>query len=232
MQETHRRCRFNPWVRNIPWKRKMATLSSILAERKIPRTEKSSRLHSKVSQSLRHDCVTKHPQKRGWDLIKDWWVGHLTHSSSFNSELGIHRLSVGQLDFAGQSISCFWWGGHLRATWVFFSILVQVSPLSCTESASNYSIQVLGYHSDSGWQCLALFLPTICRNQRCVLSVDSHKHICSLLHDRGFTWAACLPTAVILQLLKICWKRWTLFLVERKSTYAYTFSHWMVSLII
>ena len=123
-------------------------------------------------------------------MIKDWWVGHLTHSSSFNSELEIHRLSVGRLDFAGRSIICFRRRGHLRATWVFSaSSPVQVSPSSCAESASKYCVQVLG-HSGSRWRCLALFLPTVCRNLCCVLAVDSHKHFSSLLHDYGFTWAA------------------------------------------
>ena len=45
-----KRHRFNPWVRKIPWRRVMATYSSILAWR-IPRTEEPGGLQSMVSQS-------------------------------------------------------------------------------------------------------------------------------------------------------------------------------------
>ena len=49
-----KRCRFDPWVRKIPWRRAwQPTHSSILAWR-IPRTEEPSRLQSIVSQRVRH----------------------------------------------------------------------------------------------------------------------------------------------------------------------------------
>ena len=48
-----RMCRFDPWVGKIPWRRKMATHSNILAWR-IPWTEEPGRLQSKGSQRVRH----------------------------------------------------------------------------------------------------------------------------------------------------------------------------------
>ena len=50
----HGRPRFNPWVRKIPWSRKMATQSSILAW-KTPWTEKPGGLWSMGSQRVGHD---------------------------------------------------------------------------------------------------------------------------------------------------------------------------------
>ena len=46
----HKRCRFDPWVRKIPWNKETATHSSILAWR-IPWTDEPSKLQSVVSQS-------------------------------------------------------------------------------------------------------------------------------------------------------------------------------------
>ena len=43
--ERHERCRFDPWVGEIPWKKEMATHSRILADR-IPWTEKPGGLQS------------------------------------------------------------------------------------------------------------------------------------------------------------------------------------------
>ena len=54
-----RRRRFDPWVGQIPWRRKMETHSSILAW-KIPLTEKPGELQSRGWQRVRHDWVTKH----------------------------------------------------------------------------------------------------------------------------------------------------------------------------
>ena len=56
-QETQKTRGFNPWLENIPWRRKMARHSSILAWR-IPWTEESGGL--KESQRVRHDRVTMH----------------------------------------------------------------------------------------------------------------------------------------------------------------------------
>ena len=50
-----RRLGFNPWVRKVPWRRKLATYSSILAW-KIPWTEEPGGLQSK---SIGYDLVTK-----------------------------------------------------------------------------------------------------------------------------------------------------------------------------
>ena len=55
----HRRLGFNPWVGKIPWKRKMATHSSILTW-KIPWTEETVRVQSKGSQWVRHELSTTH----------------------------------------------------------------------------------------------------------------------------------------------------------------------------
>ena len=52
----HRRCGFYPWVRNIPWRREMATHSSILAW-KTPWTEGTGRLQSMGLQRIRHDWI-------------------------------------------------------------------------------------------------------------------------------------------------------------------------------
>ena len=49
-----RRPGFHPWVGKIPWKKKIATHSSILAW-KIPWTEEPGRLQSMGSQRVRHD---------------------------------------------------------------------------------------------------------------------------------------------------------------------------------
>ena len=53
----HRRCRFHPWVRKIPWRRKW--YSSILA-RIIPWTEELGRLQPTGLQRVRHNWVTEH----------------------------------------------------------------------------------------------------------------------------------------------------------------------------
>ena len=53
----YRRCKgrgFHPWVRKIPWRRKMAIHSSILAW-EIPWTEEPGRLQSMASQSVGHN---------------------------------------------------------------------------------------------------------------------------------------------------------------------------------
>ena len=54
-----RRCRFNPWVRKIPWSRQwQPTLVFLPGE--SPWTEEPGRLQSVGSQRVRHDWVTKH----------------------------------------------------------------------------------------------------------------------------------------------------------------------------
>ena len=57
-----RRLGFDPWVRKIPWRRKMTTHFSVLAW-KIPWTEEPGRLQSMGLQRVRHDLATKqqHP---------------------------------------------------------------------------------------------------------------------------------------------------------------------------
>ena len=49
-----RRCGFDPWFRKIPWRRKMAANSNILAWR-IPWIEGPDRLQSIGLQRVRHD---------------------------------------------------------------------------------------------------------------------------------------------------------------------------------
>ena len=44
---------FNPWVGKIPWRRKMAIHSSVLAS-KVLCTEEPGRLQSRGSQRVRH----------------------------------------------------------------------------------------------------------------------------------------------------------------------------------
>ena len=53
-----RRLRFNPWVGEIPWRRKWQTHSSILGW-EIPRTEEPGRLQCRGSQRVGHGLVTK-----------------------------------------------------------------------------------------------------------------------------------------------------------------------------
>ena len=53
-----RRCRFDPWVRKIPWGRKQQTHFSILAW-EIPWTEKPGGLQSMGWQRVRHDWATE-----------------------------------------------------------------------------------------------------------------------------------------------------------------------------
>ena len=50
----HKRPGFDPWVRKISWRRKMATHSSIIAW-KIPQTEEPGGLPSIRSQRVGHD---------------------------------------------------------------------------------------------------------------------------------------------------------------------------------
>ena len=77
----HRRPRFNLWVRKIPWSRKMATHSSILAW-KTPWTEKPGGLWSMGSQRVGHDWrdlalwlnQRSVPQRRlGVMFSAPWW---------------------------------------------------------------------------------------------------------------------------------------------------------------
>ena len=61
-----RKCRFNPWVRKIPWKREWPTHSSILAWR-IPWTEEPGRLlqsmgSQRVGHNWAHTCTRLHTQ--------------------------------------------------------------------------------------------------------------------------------------------------------------------------
>ena len=55
----YRRHGFNPWVRKIPWQRKMAIHSSILAW-EMPGKEEPGGLRSLESQRAGHDWVTDH----------------------------------------------------------------------------------------------------------------------------------------------------------------------------
>ena len=56
----HKRWKFNSWVRKIPWRRKMATHSNIVA-RKNPTDKRScGRLQPKGSERVRHAWATKH----------------------------------------------------------------------------------------------------------------------------------------------------------------------------
>ena len=63
-KETACQCRrygilgFDPWIRKIPWRREMATHSSVLAW-KIPWTEEPGGLQSMGLQRAGHDLVTK-----------------------------------------------------------------------------------------------------------------------------------------------------------------------------
>ena len=59
----YRRRRFKPWVRRIPWQKKMATHSSICAW-EIPWTKEPGGLQFMVSQIVRHDLVTRQQAER------------------------------------------------------------------------------------------------------------------------------------------------------------------------
>ena len=54
-----RRCRFDPWVRKMPWRRKWQP-TTVFLPREIPWTEEPGRLQSMGSQRVRHNWVTKH----------------------------------------------------------------------------------------------------------------------------------------------------------------------------
>ena len=54
-----RRCRFNPWVRKIPW-RKACQPTPVLLPGESAWTEEPDRLQSKELERVRHDWVTKH----------------------------------------------------------------------------------------------------------------------------------------------------------------------------
>ena len=61
-----RRCRFNPWVGKIPWKRKWQPIPVFLPG-KIPRTEKPGGLQNTGSQKVGQDLATEHYfQSRGF----------------------------------------------------------------------------------------------------------------------------------------------------------------------
>ena len=59
----HKRLSFDPWVGKIPWRRKWATHSIILAW-KIPWTEEPGWLQSRGWQRVRHDLATSHGEPR------------------------------------------------------------------------------------------------------------------------------------------------------------------------
>ena len=66
---SHRRHRFDPEVRKIPWRRKwQSTLYSCL---KIPRTEEPSGLQSMGLQRVRHDWVCTNARKEAEGLYPD-----------------------------------------------------------------------------------------------------------------------------------------------------------------
>ena len=54
----HKSCDFHPWVRKIPWRKKTATSSRILAW-KISWTEEPGGLQATGSQRVRHDWATE-----------------------------------------------------------------------------------------------------------------------------------------------------------------------------
>ena len=58
-QETQETRGFDPWLEKMPWRRKMAPHSSILAWR-IPWTEEPGGLKIMGSQKVRHDWATEH----------------------------------------------------------------------------------------------------------------------------------------------------------------------------
>ena len=59
------RCELDPWVGKIPWRKGMATHSSVLAWR-IPWTEEPGRQQSTGSQRVEHDLVTINNQPEHW----------------------------------------------------------------------------------------------------------------------------------------------------------------------
>ena len=63
MQEMQAGDWFDPWVRKIPWRKKMATYSSILAW-KTPRTEEPGGLQFVGLQRAEHDCMSAHTHSR------------------------------------------------------------------------------------------------------------------------------------------------------------------------
>ena len=51
----HRRCRFGPWVRKMPWRRKWQPTRVFLPEKKIPWTEEPGGVQSMGSKRVRHN---------------------------------------------------------------------------------------------------------------------------------------------------------------------------------
>ena len=90
-----RRRWFDPWVGKIPWRRKMATHSRILAW-EIPWTEESGGLQSMGSQRVGHDLATKQQliQAARWATKK--WKCSLAGHSCFQLKLrsAVHWVLV------------------------------------------------------------------------------------------------------------------------------------------
>ena len=60
----HKRCKFDPWVGKIPWRREWQLTPVILAW-KIPRTEEPGGLHSMGCQRVRHNWAYTHTSDVG-----------------------------------------------------------------------------------------------------------------------------------------------------------------------
>ena len=69
-----RRCRFNTWVRKIPWRRKWQPLPSIFAWR-MPWTEEPGRLQYIGSHRVRHGWARVHARMHFVILYLLGWVG-------------------------------------------------------------------------------------------------------------------------------------------------------------
>ena len=69
----HKRHRFNPWVRKIPWRRKWQPTPVHCLE--IPWTEEPGRLQSMESQRVRHDWSTTlstFHMTKSWPMSYEW----------------------------------------------------------------------------------------------------------------------------------------------------------------
>ena len=97
-----RRRWFDPWVGKIPWRRKMATHSRILAW-EIPWTEESGRLQSMGSQRVGHHLATKQQLMQATRWATKKWKFTLAGHSYFQLKLRsavhwvlVRRVSVGK----------------------------------------------------------------------------------------------------------------------------------------
>ena len=84
----HRRCRFNPWVQKIPWRRKWQPTLVFLLKNPMDRGEGWSLWDLKEA---RHDLTTKQ-QRQGNHISKKLW--HLLSLSGGRNKSSVQHLDI------------------------------------------------------------------------------------------------------------------------------------------